>query len=352
MEDNYVGMNEQHTVKNMKAKYNPYNGFYVSRHLLTADYESDMHNLQLNHLVCAGTDIHLKYRGTDDIFRIVALRSLDGKNETQVVKNFVESHDFPIALNYHSYSNLLIYPLGYEYDNPISQEDLDIFIEYGEDMVQYNGYELGSGPELLYPVNGEACDWMYGDQGIFAYTPEIGGNSDGFWPQTSRIVPLAEENLYPNQFLALVAGSKYQLEVSVEEGPYTTDNSYPLFISIFNQGLSVSNGDVIVQVESSNNIEFELEEVVLSSLNAREYLNLGGITYFSPNISSGSVETITVNVYDDDGYVYSKSLQIIIGETEVNSGKYQLKNMADGEQGEVVAKSCAKEIKKQLKSYA
>ena len=43
------------------------------------------------------------------------------ENETQVVKNFVESHDFPIALNYHSYSNLLIYPLGYEYDNPISQ---------------------------------------------------------------------------------------------------------------------------------------------------------------------------------------------------------------------------------------
>ena len=239
------------------------------------------------------------------------------ENETQVIKNFVQSHNFPIALNYHSYSNLLIYPLGYEYENPISQEDLDIFIEYGEDMVQYNGYELGSGPELLYPVNGEACDWMYGDQGIFAYTPEIGTSQDGFWPQTSRIVPLAEENLYPNQFLALVAGSKYQLEVSVEEGPYTTDSSYPLFISIFNQGLSDSNGNVTVQIESSDNIEFELDEIVLSDFDAREYLDLGGIAYFSPNISSGSVETISVNVYDNDVYVYSKSLQIIIGETEL-----------------------------------
>ena len=141
--------------------------------------------------------------------------------------------------------------------------------------------------------------------------------SDGFWPQTSRIVPLAEENLYPNQFLALVAGSKYQLEISVQEGPYTTDSNYPLFISVFNQGLTASNGDIIVEVESSNNIDFELEEIVLSSLDAREYLDLGGITYFSPNVSSGSVETITVNVYDDDGYVYSKSLQIIIGETEL-----------------------------------
>ena len=109
MADNYVGMNEQHTVKDMKAKYNPYNGFYVSRHLLKADYESDMSNLQLQHLVCAGTPIHLKYRGTDDIFRIVALRSLDGKNETQVVKDAMaeeKPEDFTYTPAYHSSPNL------------------------------------------------------------------------------------------------------------------------------------------------------------------------------------------------------------------------------------------------------
>ena len=76
-------------------------------------------------------------------------------------------------------------------------------------MVQYNNYTLGTGPDLLYTVNGEACDWMYGEKHIFSYTPEIGENSDGFWPSTNRIVPLAEENLYPNQVLAVNAGSKY-----------------------------------------------------------------------------------------------------------------------------------------------
>ena len=76
--------------------------------------------------------------------------------ETQAVRDFVESHDFPIAFNYHSYSNLLIYPFGYSYDNDVPEEDLITFIEYGQEMVQYNGYELGTGPELLYPVNGEA----------------------------------------------------------------------------------------------------------------------------------------------------------------------------------------------------
>ena len=119
--------------------------------------------------------------------------------ETQAVRDFVDSHDFPIALNYHSYSDLLIYPFGYSYDNDVPAEDLETFIEYGQEMVKYNGYALGTGPELLYPVNGEACDWMYGEHQIFAYTPEIGGQSDGFWPATDRIVPLAEENLHPNK---------------------------------------------------------------------------------------------------------------------------------------------------------
>lgn len=41
---------------------------------------------------------------------------------------------------------------------------------------------------------------------------------------------------------------------------------------------------------------------------------------------------------------------LIIGENEVKSGKYKLKNMTGGEQVEVIAKSCAEEIKKQLKS--
>ena len=239
------------------------------------------------------------------------------ENETQAVKNFVESKNFPIALNYHSYSNLLIYPLGYAYDNPIPQNDLDLLIEYGEDMVQFNGYALGSGPELLYPVNGEACDWMYGSEGILAYTPEIGSFNDGFWPATERIIPLAEENLYPNQFLGVIAGSKYELEISTVDGPFEQGDVYPLNISVFNQGMGDSNGDVIISIESSSNINFELEEINISRLNSRELLNLGDITYFSPINSLASVENITVNVNDSDGFIYSESIQIIIGQTEL-----------------------------------
>ena len=67
--------------------------------------------------------------------------------ETQIVKDFVESHDFKIALNYHSYGNLFIRPFGYDPDLSLPEEDFEIFVEYGEAMTQYNGYLFGTGIE-------------------------------------------------------------------------------------------------------------------------------------------------------------------------------------------------------------
>ena len=198
--------------------------------------------------------------------------------ETQAISEFVEQHNFPIAMNYHSYSNLLIYPFGYEYENQAPQDDLDIMIEYGQDMVQYNNYELGSGPDLLYTVNGEACDWMYGEHDIFAYTPEIGSQNDGFWPATDRIYPLAEENLYPNQFVAINVGSRYDVQVSINTTEIEIGESYPLNISIINRGMGSSNGDVYVNINSSDNIIFELDYFELDSFDPREELDLGDIT--------------------------------------------------------------------------
>ena len=235
--------------------------------------------------------------------------------ETQAMRDFVNMHDFKINFNYHSYSNLLIYPYGYEYDNDAPQEDIDIYIEYGEDMVQYNNYALGTGPDLLYTVNGEACDWMYGEKNIFSYTPEIGGSSDGFWPETSRIVPLAIENLYPNQVLAVNGGSKYDVNVTVPNTDFSLGESYPLYIDVFNIGLSNSNGEVIIEIESTDGLNFELNQIILENLDSRELINLGDITYFSINNNS-TIEEVVVKVYDNDQYIYSDSIQIVAAPTQ------------------------------------
>ena len=189
-------------------------------------------------------------------------------------------------------------------------------IEYGQDMVQFNDYTLGTGPDLLYPVNGEACDWMYGVHDIFAYTPEIGSSNDGFWPPTDRIFDLAQENLHPNQVLALNVGSKYDVDISLNSNTFSSNGNYPLSISIMNRGMGDSNGSLNIIIQSSENLIFELEEIIINDLSSRQTIDLGEITYFqlSDFAPSGAIEEIKVVVFDNDNYFYEDSINIVIGD--------------------------------------
>ncbi len=121
--------------------------------------------------------------------------------ETQAVQFFCEQHDFKIALNYHAFSDLLIYPWGYLED--FYTPDSALYVNYAEVMTQENNYLAGTGNQTVgYLVNGDSDDWMYGQQTtknkIFAFTPEIGNSDDGFWPSSNRILPLCQENMWQN----------------------------------------------------------------------------------------------------------------------------------------------------------
>ncbi|MDF1545978.1 MAG: M14 family zinc carboxypeptidase [bacterium] len=131
--------------------------------------------------------------------------------ESQVMRNFIESRDFSIIIWYHSYSNLLLWPWGYDY---LYAEDELVFREIGDSATSWNGY--APGPSwTLYPVNGGTDDWCYGERTtkdkILSMTPEVGSSSDGFWPATSRIADLVFENLQPNLFFARIADNPYSL---------------------------------------------------------------------------------------------------------------------------------------------
>ncbi len=248
------------------------------------------------------------YRGT----------SAFSEPETQAVRDFVEQNNFTIAMNYHSYSNLLIYPFGYSYDNPMDPDDLDTFIEYAQDMTQYNNYAWGTGTELLYPVNGEACDWMYGVHGIFAYTPEVGSSSDGFWPSSNRIVPLAEENLYPNIRTALYGGALISSNLNIEEGPYLGSNWYGIDVLLNNIGLSSSSGITTLEFISEDGIDFSDNFIEIDEIDPRSSINLEDISEFfiSPYISTGVEADITLIMSMEDGSQSVSTITIIIGEPE------------------------------------
>ncbi len=116
--------------------------------------------------------------------------------ENQNIKSFVESHNFTIALNAHTFSNLLLYPYGYELNVPSPDEAL--FNKISKFLVKESGYtnEIASS---LYAASGDSDDWMYGQtfnhSKIYAFTPEIGSS---FWPASSQIITLCNQMMFTN----------------------------------------------------------------------------------------------------------------------------------------------------------
>jgi len=235
--------------------------------------------------------------------------------ETQIIRDFVEDHDFPIVLNYHSYGNLLIHPLGYIAGLLPPEPDLSIFREFGDEMTMYNNYLMGTGIETVgYTVNGEACDWMYGQHGIYAYTPEIGMWSDGFWPPSDRILPLAEENLHPNKFVAWAVGSKYKVNMTFEEDFYIQGESYNFNYNIKNQGLENANGLVLINIESPI---FENEQIMLTALDSWGIYS-GSKSFSIPsNTSGGSMIPVIISVNDDLGFEFTETYNILVGQPDL-----------------------------------
>ncbi len=186
---------------------------------------------------------------SDETYRGTAAFS---EPETQVMRDFVNTKSFKTALNYHTYSNLLLYPWGY-----ISTPTADnaIFVEYSNDMVAYNGYENGQPPVILYDVNGATDDWMYGEQTskpkILSMTPEVG--STGFWPTQAEIFPLAIENLQPNLYYTWVAGESVGLiNPSFSQQFFNPGDNVDLIVpQLRNKGLSAAS-NISITLSSDN----------------------------------------------------------------------------------------------------
>lgn len=120
--------------------------------------------------------------------------------ETQAMKWFCEKHDFKMALNSHTYGNLLLYPFGYAVGQ-ISADDAT-FRALSEVMVEQNGF-TNQISAALYAATGDSDDWMYDETSthdkILAMTPEIGNS---FWPPQNDIIPLCKDMVYHNLMAA------------------------------------------------------------------------------------------------------------------------------------------------------
>lgn len=246
------------------------------------------------------------YRGTDAF----------SESENQVIMAFVEEHDFKLAMNFHTFGNYLIMASGDSPYNLPDEPQLSIYEDYGNEMVRYNGYEFGSAMQTVnYPTNGDSDAWMFNVHGIYAFTPELGGNSDGYWAPTNRIMPLVEENLYPNLFAAWMAGAAYVNNIYFDSGIFMPGESYLLGLSILNRGLGTAASNVEVSLTVDGPAGLELEPLSLPPIVSRDTADLGLFIEFEvdPQTPAGLPIHFIVETSDDQGYSFIDTVTVITG---------------------------------------
>lgn len=220
--------------------------------------------------------------------------------EIQAIKWFCEQHEFKLALNYHSYSNLLIYPWGYIED--FYTADSAYFVQSGNLLTTENGYSYGTANQTVgYIVNGGSDDWFYGEQTtkdkILAYTPEVGGGDDGFWPSIDRIIPLCQENMFANITVAQLAGAYAKLNetspVLISQiNPYITFNISRLGLSEADFSVFISSLDTNV-MNTGDTVVFEqlpISEIKCDSIqiSLNTFLKIGDSFSFVISLDNGS----------------------------------------------------------------
>ncbi|MHA2230921.1 MAG: M14 family zinc carboxypeptidase [Candidatus Hodarchaeales archaeon] len=88
--------------------------------------------------------------------------------ETQAIRDFVSQHDFNFAVSLHSGVRAIIAPWGYTNLPTPDQAEFDALIQRLKGQTGYPSWDEIGG----YYVNGEWGDWMYGSEGVFAFTLE------------------------------------------------------------------------------------------------------------------------------------------------------------------------------------
>lgn len=254
--------------------------------------------------------------------------------ETSVLRDFMLSKNFKNALHYHSYSNLLIHSFGTGEYPP--EPDLTMLRLYGKEMTKFNYYRVGTAPETVgYPVNGDAVDYSYGTLGLVSYTPEVGTYSDNFWPPTHRIIPLCEENLWPNLVFAGIAGTLLEIDSVTTDSEYANPGDTAAFnILVKNIGLRSSLGSVTATLTPlTSAMDFEPVQMNVGMIDRWEsvYMPATVAVVIDSATRGGCPAGLRIHM-DDSGYeAFVDTFAFIIGipsfllvdDGETDMGKWQ-----------------------------
>lgn len=103
--------------------------------------------------------------------------------ETQAMMNFVAKIRPVFNISYHSYSEIVIYPLGCNGERTANK---DVVEGIGRKLGSKLRYKAGTAWELLYSVDGGDIDWMYEAYQVIPYVIELNSRWQGFHPNYNR----------------------------------------------------------------------------------------------------------------------------------------------------------------------
>lgn len=195
--------------------------------------------------------------------------------ETQVMMNFVKEIRPVFDISYHSYSELVIYPMGCDGQRT---QNADVVEKIGKEMGTKLGYTAGTAWETLYSVDGSDIDWMYTQYQVIPYVIEVNSSRDGFQPDYSKRAPTVELNR-----------KAWQLLLDRIDGP-------GIHGTIFNKEKIVKDFTVKVQTKNGNTYSDYMNYLGKPDGNYDLILNPGDyrVTISGPNIET-SAKDITVN---------------------------------------------------------
>ena len=157
--------------------------------------------------------------------------------ETRVVRDFVNSRivggeqQITVAIDFHTYSELVLWPYGYTYtDVPsdMTQDDHGVLVAMGQAMAATNGYTPEQASDL-YITDGTINDWLYGVHGILNYTFEMYPRTSaqgGFYPP-DEVIP-AETSRNRSAILYLLEQADCPYDVIGKGGIYCGSGTPPV----------------------------------------------------------------------------------------------------------------------------
>jgi hypothetical protein len=147
--------------------------------------------------------------------------------ETRTMRDLILAHNFTAYIDYHSGTELILYPWGFKPDPP---PDKVIFDRIGDEFTRMTGFETVQGYEL-YQTNGDALDWVYSVSRAIAFTVEL---SNSYRPDEEHTQSIKDTHVKLPLYLTGISGNfetGSQIKIvhnnignQTDLGPYTVES--------------------------------------------------------------------------------------------------------------------------------